>query len=155
MLSGEEAARLQEYCWKRRRAVGDGGQHPPGGWAVGGHRLPCARAGRGGYRLSRKSMSRRWGYHRSPFLMYCPLCVWRPSRRMQVLSDVVPPYFNRTYGHYCGHKNTPMTGAKCAARLRRCSFGGGMSYAAHPFRAPFKRFRLWNIIAGISRNFAR
>lgn len=76
---------------------------------------------------------------RSPFLMYCPaMRVEARPGACEVLADVVPPYFNRTYGHYCGHKNTPYDpdAPRRPAAVRR----GNAVYAAHPLGTIYKRF---------------
>ncbi len=48
----------------------------------------------------------------------------------EVLARVYEPYFNRTYGHFCGHKNTPnkLTPAEYPALVKK----GGVIYFAHP-----------------------
>lgn len=75
----------------------------------------------------------------SPFLMYRPAMELEASNdRCEVLAQVVPPYFNRTYGHYCGHKNTPydLTAPRRPAAVRR----GGVVYAAHPLGTIYKMY---------------
>ena len=76
---------------------------------------------------------------RSPFLMYRPaLRVEAQSGACEVLAEVVPPYFNRTYGHYCGHKNTPYD--PDAERLPAAVRKGGVVYAAHPLGTIYRLY---------------
>ena len=42
----------------------------------------------------------------SPFLSYMPAPIFK-ARDAQVLSTIYPPLFNRTYGKFSGHRNTP------------------------------------------------
>ena len=43
----------------------------------------------------------------SPFLNYEAALRLRPHAGTDVLADLREPYFNRTYGRYCSHQNTP------------------------------------------------
>ncbi len=57
-----------------------------------------------------------------------------PAQRVQVtegeiLAEVLPPYFNRTYGHFCGHKNTPHN--KDATPIPGIVKHGNIVYVAH------------------------
>ena len=45
---------------------------------------------------------------KSPFLVYDGAHIVRST--MQVVAELEEPYFNRTYGHYCSHENTPNCG---------------------------------------------
>ena len=48
----------------------------------------------------------------------------------EALAEVYEPYFNRTEGHFCGHKNTPYkTEAETYPALVKC---GNILYFAHP-----------------------
>ena len=76
---------------------------------------------------------------KSPFLMY------RPAVEIEVLEEqcvtlaqVLPPYFNRTYGHYCGHKNTPYD--PNAPRRPAAVSKGNVVYAAHPLGSIYKAY---------------
>lgn len=45
-------------------------------------------------------------------MVRAPLLCYESAARLQVtdgevLAETLPPYFNRTYGHYCSHRNTP------------------------------------------------
>ncbi len=53
----------------------------------------------------------------------------------QVLSDVIPPYFNRTYEHFCSHRQAPSSGKRGYAGIVR---NGNVIYFAHPI------FRLYD-----------
>ena len=43
----------------------------------------------------------------SPFLNYEAALRARPQAGIEVLATLHEPYFNRTYGHFCSHQNTP------------------------------------------------
>ncbi|MCX7706587.1 MAG: hypothetical protein N2204_01075, partial [Anaerolineae bacterium] len=43
----------------------------------------------------------------SPFLNYEAALRVRPHAGTEILATIREPYFNRTYGHYCSHQNTP------------------------------------------------
>ncbi len=43
----------------------------------------------------------------SPFLNYAAALRIEPRAGTEVLAALREPYFNRTYGHYCSHQNTP------------------------------------------------
>jgi len=47
------------------------------------------------------------GLVRSPFLNYASALRVEPQEGTLVLAALREPYFSRTYGHYCGHQNTP------------------------------------------------
>jgi hypothetical protein len=49
------------------------------------------------------------GLVRSPFLNYTSALRLEPLEGTEVLATLREPYFSRTYGHYCGHQNTPYT----------------------------------------------
>lgn len=60
------------------------------------------------------------GLVRSPFLNYMSAIRVRPTDG-RVLAAVHEPYFDRTYGHYCSHQNTPnrLETAEHAGALRK------------------------------------
>lgn len=64
----------------------------------------------------------------SPFLFYEGAHRIRATEG-EVLSWIKEPYFNRTYGHYCSHQNTPFTleDASCPAAVKK----GKTIYVAH------------------------
>ena len=64
----------------------------------------------------------------TPFLSYSS--AYKVKTDGDILAEVYEPYFNRTVGHFCGHKNTPYR-LECAdypALVKR----GGVIYFAHP-----------------------
>jgi hypothetical protein len=65
----------------------------------------------------------------SPFLFYEAAERVVPTTG-EVLATIREPYFDRTYGHYCGHLNTPYVDATAAhpAAVRK----GRVVYLAHP-----------------------
>ena len=66
----------------------------------------------------------------TPFLSYSSAYVVRAREGAEVLADVHEPYFNRTYRHFCGHKNTPhKPDAAEYPALVKC---GNVIYFAHP-----------------------
>ena len=65
---------------------------------------------------------------KTPFLSYSSAYVAESDG--EVLARVHEPYFNRTYGHYCSHKNTPfkLEPADYPALIKK----GNVLYFAHP-----------------------
>ena len=65
---------------------------------------------------------------KTPFLSYSR--AYKVKTDGKVLAEVYEPYFNRTAGHFCGHKNTPyrLTPEEYPALTKR----GGVLYFAHP-----------------------
>lgn len=64
-----------------------------------------------------------------------PILCNAPAHRVRVgegeiQGEVLPPYFNRTLRHYCGHKNTPHD--KNAERMPAIVKRGRVVYTAHP-----------------------
>lgn len=65
---------------------------------------------------------------KTPFLAYSS--AYRVKCDGEVYANVYEPYFNRTYRHFCGHKNTPFkTEPADYPALVRC---GNVIYFAHP-----------------------
>ena len=64
----------------------------------------------------------------TPFLSYASAQITECQGEM--LAKVYEPYFNRTEGHFCGHKNTPyrLDAAEYPALVKN----GGVVYFAHP-----------------------
>lgn len=63
-----------------------------------------------------------------------PMLCYFPGHRVQVqqgqvLARIMTPYFSRTYGHFCGHKNTPHE--KESAQLPAIVKNGNIVYLAH------------------------
>lgn len=65
---------------------------------------------------------------KTPFLSYSH--AYKVKTDGEVLAHVYEPYFNRTYGHFCGHKNTPykLEPAEYPALVKK----GNVTYFAHP-----------------------
>ncbi len=65
---------------------------------------------------------------KTPFLSYSSAYITESDG--EVLADVYEPYFNRTYRHFCGHKNTPYNLEKAAypALVKQ----NNLIYFAHP-----------------------
>jgi hypothetical protein len=65
----------------------------------------------------------------SPFLNYEAALRTRPHADAEVLATVQEPYFNRTYGHFCSHQNTPyqLEAAAHPAAIRK----GGVVFLPH------------------------
>ena len=64
-----------------------------------------------------------------------PILCNHPAHRIhavegEILAEGLPPYFNRTLRHYCGHKNTPHD--KNAERFPSVIKKGNVIYSAHP-----------------------
>ncbi len=71
----------------------------------------------------------------TPFLSYSK--AYKVRTDGEVLAEVYEPMFNRTIGHFCGHKNTPYKTdpAEYPALVRR----GGLVYFAHPVFEAYNR----------------
>ncbi len=65
---------------------------------------------------------------KTPFLSYSS--AYKVKTDGEVLAEVYEPYFNRTIGHFCGHKNTPykLEPAEYPALVKK----GNVLYFAHP-----------------------
>ena len=65
----------------------------------------------------------------SPFLNYEPALRSRPDAGTEILATIREPYFSRTYGAYCSHRNTPQQPDDAAhpGILRK----GNVVFAAH------------------------
>lgn len=77
------------------------------------------------------------GTVRSPFLAYSP-AVKVEVEEGDVLANVMLPYFGRTYGKYCSHKNTPYNPADYdhAAAVQN----GNIMYLAHKMGEIYKGY---------------
>ena len=76
-------------------------------------------------------------------LVMSPVFCYRPARRVsvtdgEVLAAVHEPYFDRTYAHYCSHRNTPPRPRKAGhpAAVRK----GSTVYLAHPIFSIYHEF---------------
>ena len=56
---------------------------------------------------------------KTPFLSYIPSLIIE-NKDAEVCAEIYHPLFNRTYGHYCGHKNTPYEKAAGSYKKRQC-----------------------------------
>ena len=72
---------------------------------------------------------------RTPFLSYGAAMMAEADGR--VLADVYEPMFNRTYGRFCGHKNTPYKREK--ADYPALVLGDGVLYFAHPVFTSYEK----------------
>ena len=56
----------------------------------------------------------------------------------EVFAQVMTPYFSRTYGHFCGHKNTPHN--KDCEKFPAITKKGNVVYIAHPLSKQYENF---------------
>ncbi len=73
----------------------------------------------------------------APMLCNMP-SVFAKNVDAEIYAEVLPPYFNRTLGHFCGHKNTPHN--KEADRRPAISKKGNVVYMAHPMPSIYKTY---------------
>ena len=66
--------------------------------------------------------------YRTPFLAYSS--AYKTKCEGETLAEVYEPYFSRTVGHFCGHKNTPYKSEK--AEYPALVRNGKCIYFAHP-----------------------
>ena len=73
----------------------------------------------------------------TPFLSYSSAYKTAVDTDAEVLAEVYEPYFNRTYGRFCGHKNTPykLEAADYPALVRH----NNTVYFAHPVFEAYKK----------------
>ena len=72
---------------------------------------------------------------KTPFLSYSS--AYKVEASGEMLAEVYEPYFNRTEGHFCGHKNTPYkTEAASYPALVKL---GNLIYFAHPVFEAYNR----------------
>ncbi len=55
-----------------------------------------------------------------------------------IIAEIITPYFNRTYEHFCGHKNTPHN--KTTSRLPGISKKGNIVYLAHSLGSQYELY---------------
>jgi hypothetical protein len=67
----------------------------------------------------------------TPFLNYSAAGRFELSSGAQELATIQEPYFSRTYGHYCGHQNTPNRPEGAGPAAWRTGPGGRIIVAAH------------------------
>lgn len=74
-------------------------------------------------------------------VMYLKAMEVEAAQDKEILADVVVPYFNRTYRHFCSHRHTPSSGRKSYPGIVR---SGNCIYFAHPiFRQYDQNAPLW------------
>ena len=73
----------------------------------------------------------------SPMLFYTSACKLE-NRSAEVLSEILTPYFDRTYGHYCSHRNTPYDKEKAPAPA--AVRNGNIVYIGHKLCTMYKNF---------------
>lgn len=78
-----------------------------------------------------------------PELPNAPTLCYLPGHRVdagagEVLAEITTPYFSRTYGHFCGHRNTPHE--KDAPRLPAIVRQGNVVYLAHDLPRQYLQF---------------
>ena len=71
----------------------------------------------------------------TPFLSYSS--AYKVRSNGEVLANVREPYFNRTAGHFCGHKNTPFVDE--VASYPALVKNGNVLYFAHPIFDAYNR----------------
>lgn len=72
---------------------------------------------------------------KTPFLAYTPSVIIE-STDAEVCAEVCQPYFSRTYGHFCGHRNTPYD--KSAERSPALIKKGNIAYISHDIPRIYK-----------------
>jgi len=76
------------------------------------------------------------GMVRSPILCY--ISAHKTSGGNEVLASLRNPYFNRTYGHYCSHCNTPYSLDEVS--YPACVRDGNVTYVAHELAKEYKEY---------------
>lgn len=56
----------------------------------------------------------------------------------EIYSEIITPYFSRTYGHFCGHKNTPFD--KSVKGFPAISKKGNVVYMAHSLPKQYREY---------------
>lgn len=74
---------------------------------------------------------------RSPFLCYLPGCKVK-ALDAEVLAVLAEPQFSRTYGHFCGHRNTPYL--KDANHLPAVTKKGNVVYLSHKISTIYMKY---------------
>ena len=78
------------------------------------------------------------GLPESPFVMYGTARAIRPAGA-QVLAEIAPPYFNRSYKHFSSHQHTPDDPG--AARLGPAiTEHNGLAYVAYPLFSMYRAY---------------
>lgn len=80
------------------------------------------------------------GLEDTEYVMYEQGLAVRPAPGTRVLADTYAPYFNRTWEHYCSHRQTPMDPNKRTDYpTATINPGGNVIYFAHPIFAGYRR----------------
>ncbi len=79
------------------------------------------------YLLAEGSLAR--GLRETEYVMYMRSLPIRAGEDAEVLASVVPAYFDRTWRHFCSHRQTPSTGDVAGPAVTRT---GNVIYFAHP-----------------------
>jgi len=71
-----------------------------------------------------------------------PMLCYQPGHRTavmdaQVHAEIITPYFSRTYGHFCGHNNTPHN--KDSKRYPAIAQKGNIVYLAHSLPQQYRK----------------
>ncbi|MFH1741289.1 MAG: beta-galactosidase trimerization domain-containing protein, partial [bacterium] len=76
------------------------------------------------------------GLKRTEYVMYLQGTHVKPVGQSTVIADVVEPYFNRTYRHFCSHRHTPSSGKVGYPGVIR---NGNSIYFIHPIFAQYSK----------------
>lgn len=77
------------------------------------------------------------GLPKTPFLSYFPANICQPVDA-QVYAEILEPFFSRTYGHFCSHRNTPYD--KNGPRYPALAKKGNLVYLAHSIGKIYKEY---------------
>ena len=72
---------------------------------------------------------------KTPMLTYLPAEITK-AEDAEIYAEILPPYFNRTYGRYCSHRNTPYD--KSAPRFPAITKKGNVVYIASKLASSYK-----------------
>ncbi len=72
---------------------------------------------------------------KTPFLVYNPGNIVR-NIDAEIIAECIPPFFSRTYGHYCSHRNTPYD--KNAKKYPAMTKKENIIYVANDIPASYK-----------------
>ena len=79
------------------------------------------------YLLAEGALAR--GLRETEYVMYMRSLPIRAGEDAEVLASVLPAYFDRTWRHFCSHRQTPSTGEMAGPAVTRA---GDVIYFAHP-----------------------
>lgn len=76
----------------------------------------------------------------APHVIYDQGMAVRPNKGTSVLADLIPPYFNRTWAHFCSHRQTPPdTSKRCPYPGMTLNAESNVLYIAHPLFYGYRR----------------